>query len=106
MFSTRPALHCAALRCAAGLIPVSDVNALSFLAPVFVALLAPRLLGEPTSPAVLAALPFCAAGVLLVAQPSLLFGRGLGGRANALGVALGVAHVSVGACAGRRWQLN
>ena len=77
-------------------LPLSDTAVLGFLAPVFVAGGAPLVLGEPTGRGVLLALPLCAAGVLLVAQPTLLFGSGAQAL-SAVGVAFGVAQV-------RRWR--
>ncbi|GAB4823384.1 hypothetical protein N2152v2_010430 [Parachlorella kessleri] len=40
------------------LLPMSDVTALGFLSPIFVALLAPYVLGEPTSRGIFIAMPF------------------------------------------------
>ena len=68
------------------LLPLADAAVLAFLAPVLVAALSPLLLREPPSRGVAAALPLSLVGVLLVAQPTFLFG----GAARALSAA-GVA---------------
>ncbi|EFN56059.1 hypothetical protein CHLNCDRAFT_145530 [Chlorella variabilis] len=59
------------------LLPLADAAVFAFLAPLFVALLSPLVLGESSGGVVMAAAaPLCAAGVLLVAQPTFLFGGG------------------------------
>jgi drug/metabolite transporter (DMT)-like permease len=73
------------------LLPMSDVTALGFLAPVFVALLAPRVLGEPTPQGIFLAMPFSTLGVLFVAQPSWMFGAR--SQTSTLGVAIATANV-------------
>lgn len=60
---------------AASLMPLADAALLGFLAPVFVATLSPLLLHEPTSKAVFISLPLAMIGVVLVAQPPLIFGH-------------------------------
>ncbi|MEW5316775.1 MAG: hypothetical protein WDW38_008125 [Sanguina aurantia] len=54
---------------AVSLLPLSIQTLLSFLAPLFVALSAPVVLGEAPSPLALVAVPVCFLGVYLVAQP-------------------------------------
>ncbi|PRW59513.1 Permease of the drug metabolite transporter (DMT) superfamily [Chlorella sorokiniana] len=71
------------------LLPLSDANALSFVSPVLVAVAAPSLLGDATPPAVYLSLPFCLGGMLMVAQPTWLFGSAAGPTSQ-LGVAAGV----------------
>ena len=75
------------------LLPMTDVAALSFLAPVLVAAAAPLVLGERAGRGVLLALPLCVAGVVLVAQPTMLFGQGAQAL-SMLGVAVGIAQAS------------
>ena len=74
------------------LLPLSDANALSFVSPVLVALLAPHLLAEPTPRPVYMAMPACLAGMLMVAQPSWLFGSAAGATIQ-LGVLAGLLQV-------------
>eukprot|EP00887_Chlorella_sp_A99_P005580 scaffold1.g5580.t1 len=68
---------------AVALLPLADAAVLAFLAPIFVALVSPCALGEPLSCGVAGALPLAAAGVVLVAQPTVLFGAPAGGGASA-----------------------
>lgn len=73
-------------------LPLGDTAVLMFLAPLFVAAASPLLLKELPSRGVWVALPLSVVGVVLVAQPSFIFG---GAQAlSALGVALGVLQVS------------
>ena len=74
------------------LLPLADVSAIGLLIPVFVSVAAPLALGEGAARGSLAALPLCAAGVLLVAQPSFLFGASAE-PLPALGLALAVLQV-------------
>jgi drug/metabolite transporter (DMT)-like permease len=55
-------------------LPLADFTALTFLAPAFVAVISPCVLGETTA-RVWPALIACTLGVILVTQPSFLFGR-------------------------------
>eukprot|EP00887_Chlorella_sp_A99_P005724 scaffold1.g5724.t1 len=64
---------------------------------VFVALLGPLVLGEPTGRGVLLAAPPCLAGVVLVARPTFLFGGGAGVSAAGVGVGLVQALFSASA---------
>jgi hypothetical protein len=75
------------------LLPLADVAVFGLLVPVFVAVAAPLLLGEQAGRAALLALPLCAVGVILVAQPSFLF-RSLAQPLSALGMAVAVMQVS------------
>ena len=78
------------------LLPLSDANALSFLSPAFVAVLAPWILKEPTPEGVMWSLPLCMLGMLLVSQPAFIFGSA--GRTSApstLGVVVGLLQVGV-----------
>ncbi len=52
-------------------IPLSQLVALEFTLPIWVALLAPLMLGERLTPARLAAAMVCFAGVLIVARPGV-----------------------------------
>ena len=78
--------------------PMADVSVLSNLSPVYVALLSPLLLREAPSRGVLAAIPACLLGVLLVAQPTFLFGGGGGGKhVSALGVGVCIVQAFLNA---------
>lgn len=67
-------------------LPVSDATVLSFLSPVWVALMGPLMLGEVPSRAVWAILLPCIVGVVMVAQPTFIFQESE--ALNALGVAI------------------
>jgi drug/metabolite transporter (DMT)-like permease len=54
-------------------LPLSDGTTVFNLAPILVAVFAPRLLGERPSPRTIGALAIGFLGVLMVAQPALLF---------------------------------
>ncbi|MEA3078131.1 MAG: hypothetical protein QOF60_3039 [Actinomycetota bacterium] len=87
LFSYRPrmvaiaggllALHWTTMFAAYRRAPADTVVFLVFLAPVGVAALAPRLLGEPTHPRTVAALALAVAGLALVAGPSRPSGPGV-----------------------------
>ncbi len=74
-----PALHCARNIChfagqnlwfyALPLIPLAEVFALEFTTPIWVALLAPLLLGEPLTPRRMLVVALGFAGILFVARP-------------------------------------
>lgn len=57
------------------LLSMADANVIAFLAPIWAAALSPVLLHERPSAALVIALPVSLVGVVLVAQPSWLFGR-------------------------------
>lgn len=69
-------------------LPLADATAFTFLAPVFVALLSPYLLGEHP-PRVWPAVALCLLGVVLVTQPEVLFGTA---RLTTVGVAIGIVQ--------------
>jgi drug/metabolite transporter (DMT)-like permease len=74
---------------AVAIVPLGQLAALEFTNPIWVALLAPLMLGERLTPARLAAALLGFVGVLVVAQPGVApFGPG---HAAALGAALGFA---------------
>ena len=75
------------------LLPLGDTAVLTFLMPLFVAIGAPLVLGERAGRGVLLALPLCVAGVVLVAQPTFLFGQGAEAL-SPLGVAVGISQAS------------
>ncbi|KAL4458074.1 hypothetical protein ABPG75_012939 [Micractinium tetrahymenae] len=77
---------------AVGLLPLADASVLSFLSPIFVAALSPFILGERSSRGTLLGIPIAMVGVLLVAQPSFLFGRRGGGGISLVGVLVGVCQ--------------
>ena len=79
------------------MLPLADATVLGRLAPLLEALLAPLLLGEPGSRAVWLALPPCLLGVILIAQPSALFGSA-SRHASDVG-SESARHVSAGALA-------
>lgn len=58
------------------LLPLSDATVLSFLSPLCVAVLGPVTISEWPPRLVWGLIPVCLVGVLLVAQPSFLFGAG------------------------------
>ena len=70
-------------------LPLADMTVLSFLAPLFVALASPYLLREELSPGTAETCVACTVAVVLVAQPSLLFGES---RLPLLGFAFGILH--------------
>lgn len=55
-------------------LPLGDTTTLLNLSPVFIALLAPLVLGEPTSRRVWVALPLSLGGVVLLLRPAAIFG--------------------------------
>lgn len=76
------------------LLPLADVAVLTFMAPVFVAAVAPLVLGERASRGVALAMPLCIGGVVLVAQPTFLFGSSAV-AVSAVGVAVALMQASV-----------
>jgi drug/metabolite transporter (DMT)-like permease len=80
---------------ALGFLPVADATALSFLAPVFVALASPYLLGEQPV-GIWPALAACLLGVLLIVQPSFIFGHS---RLSGIGLVTGLLHPIMSAMA-------
>lgn len=91
LLSLRGILGCTsvtALFFATKYLPVADAIVFSFLAPVIVALLSPLLLGE-SSRGTWVVISGCSVGVLLVAQPGMLFGRA---RLALGGICLGILH--------------
>lgn len=82
---------------AVALLPLADASVLSFLSPIFVAVLGPVVLKERSSIGVLLGIPVAMIGVVLVAQPSFLFGgsRGISG----LGIAVGICQACFNALA-------
>jgi hypothetical protein len=75
--------------------PSSHNNFAMYLPPwLLPAVLAPLLLKELPSRGVWMAIPLCVVGVVLVSQPTVIFG---GSQAvSAIGVALGLSQVGVG----------
>lgn len=85
-----------------GELPLGDAVTIHYTAPVWTALTAAVLLGERLRPLVLGGVALCLGGVVLVAQPTVLFGDtpdpldGLGVAATAIGAALsGTAYTFV-----------
>ena len=79
------------------LLPLADATTFTFLAPLLVALFSPCVLQEHPGLAVAVVLPVCITGVLLIAQPSFLFGGGgepaapgAPARLRALGLTVGL----------------
>lgn len=72
------------------------MQVLTFLAPVLVAVTAPLVLGRGEHPGrgVVAALPLCVMGVVLVSQPESLFGGSTAEAVSAVGVAVAIAQAS------------
>jgi drug/metabolite transporter (DMT)-like permease len=80
------------------LLPLADAAVFGFLSPLFVALAAPLILREGGGGwAVVAALPLCLTGVILVARPTFIFGGG-SESLNGLGVAIGIMQVLGNCC--------
>jgi drug/metabolite transporter (DMT)-like permease len=91
LLSLRGALGCCsvtALFFATQQLPIADATVFSFLAPVIVAALSPLLLQE-SSRGVWVSIAGCSIGVLLVAQPGMMFGET---RLTVFGVCLGILH--------------
>lgn len=72
-------------------LPLAEATLLHFLYPVFTAILAPLLLGEPTHPRVLFALALCLAGLAFIIAPQ--------GIAGLDGASLGTMAVGAGVLA-------
>lgn len=79
------------------LLPVTDALVLGLLSPILVAAASPLVLGEQAGRGVALALPLCVVGVVLVAQPSFLFGGGAGAL-SVVGVAVGITQVRAARC--------
>jgi drug/metabolite transporter (DMT)-like permease len=76
-------------------LPLADVTVIHFTNPVFTSFLGALFLGERIGRRELVGLPFCLAGIALVAQPSFLFGQGARSLdIGAVGVALAAAFLS------------
>ncbi|PRW32584.1 Solute carrier family 35 member G1 [Chlorella sorokiniana] len=75
---------------AVALLPLADASVLSFLSPIFVAMLSPVILKEKPSKGTLLGIPVAMVGVVLVARPSFIF-RG-GGGISGIGVLVGIAQ--------------
>ncbi len=94
-------------------LPLAEATLLQYLNPVFVAVLAVPLLGEKLARQGVAALVVCVAGLLLVVQPAVGFGRA-GGSLDpvAVGVALAgaffssLAYLTIRRLAGREAPLT
>lgn len=92
MLVLRGSLGYATLTClytACTLMPLADVTTLTFLAPLFVAVLSPVLLKENPSTGALVTIPVCFFGVLLITQPAFLFGQNHE-RFSTLGICFGL----------------
>jgi EamA-like transporter family len=70
-------------------LPLADATTLTFLAPLVAASLSPWVLAERPGVAAAVAIPACLAGVLLLTQPSFVFGGG-GARLSGTGLAFGL----------------
>ena len=68
-------MFCTFFALASKALPLGDAVTLLNLQPVVLALLAPLLLGERSGRRVFVALPLCLAGVVLIVQPTFLFGH-------------------------------
>lgn len=68
-------------------LPLAEGVVLLYTSPIFTAALAAVLLDEPVTGRLLAAIACCAAGVLAIARPAILFGGG--DDVSTLGVAVG-----------------
>jgi drug/metabolite transporter (DMT)-like permease len=68
---------------------LGDASTLVNLSPVFLAVLAPIVLGERAGRRVLVALPLALAGIILILQPPILFGHVRPGAALPASIAVG-----------------
>ncbi|KAL3130166.1 hypothetical protein ABBQ38_008475 [Trebouxia sp. C0009 RCD-2024] len=80
------------------LMPLSDAVVLQFLSPLMVALAAPLLLKELPSRLIWVCVPMCLVGVLLTAQPSVLFGSSGSMSISQAGIAVGTTQAAFAAC--------
>lgn len=79
-------------------LPLAEVTVLQYTSPIWTALIAVPLLGEPISKSVFRACFFSLVGVSLIARPDFLFGGGSAGLdLTAVGIALLSAFLSSGA---------
>lgn len=76
-------------------LPVADAVVFTFIAPVIILVASPYVLGEGTGNQWLPIL-LASAGVLLICQPSFLFGKA---RLSLLGVLFGFIHAAASAAA-------
>ncbi|DBA66693.1 TPA: hypothetical protein ACH3X2_002157 [Trebouxia sp. C0005] len=81
------------LYCSVQLMPLSDSVVLQFLSPMMVALAAPLLLNEMPSRLIWMCVPLCVVGVLLVAQPTGLFGGSSASTIGATGLTVGITQL-------------
>lgn len=81
-------------------LPLADATVFTFLAPVYVSTVSEWLLKEDAGSRV--PLVACVVGMLLVVQPSALFGTA---RLSGYGVLLGLLHSVFSAVAKVRWRL-
>ncbi|KAL3152963.1 hypothetical protein ABBQ38_011993 [Trebouxia sp. C0009 RCD-2024] len=79
------------------LMPLSDAVVLQFLSPLMVAIAAPLLLKELPSRWIWVCVPMCLVGVLLTAQPSVLFGAHGAMSVSQGGVAVGIMQAAFAA---------
>ncbi|EFN50789.1 hypothetical protein CHLNCDRAFT_142523 [Chlorella variabilis] len=82
---------------AVALLPLADASVLSFLSPIFVAALGPIILKERSSTGTLLGIPVAMVGVVLVAQPGIVFGGE--DHISKLGVAVGITQACFNALA-------
>lgn len=68
-------------------LPLAEAAVLLHMSPIFTAALAAVLLDEPVTARLVAAIACCAAGVVAIARPAILFGGSE--HVNAIGVAVG-----------------
>jgi drug/metabolite transporter (DMT)-like permease len=101
ILAVRGLLGFAALTCfyfAVTRLPLAEVTVLQYTSPIWTALIAVPLLGEPITARVFGACFFSLAGVLLIARPDFLFGAGSSSLdLVAVGIALFSAVLSSGA---------
>lgn len=102
LLALRGALGFGAIGCyffAINHLPLNDAMVLTFLAPLFVALLSPLLLKEKPSWQTFLAIPVCIAGVILITQPEALgLSQGKSQRST-FGVVCAIGQAFFSACA-------
>ena len=83
---------------AVSMMPLADAAVLMYLAPCFVAVLAPSFLKQPANKASYISIPVAFVGLLLVTQPPMIFGIASGSSVFSWGnLGIGLSQAMVGA---------
>ena len=72
------------------MLPLADATTFTFLAPLIAALLSPLVLHESPGVATAFVIPICLSGVLLITQPSFLFGSSAARTLSGTGIFFGL----------------